>query len=80
MEPPKSVDDGLLPMAAAGKARLAATMTAAATCTVSGHPRRGCRMTRLLRFTMPPQGSMIVVAASVASVAVLNLKPGAIFS
>jgi hypothetical protein len=46
------VDDGLLPHAAASRARLPVTMMAAAVRILGGHGRDGRRMTRLLLFIM----------------------------
>jgi hypothetical protein len=56
------VDDGLPLHAAASRARLAVVMMATAVRAAGGHARR---MTRMLSFIMPPQGWVIVLAASV---------------
>jgi len=64
-EPRAPVDDGLaLLNAAAGRARLAVAMIAAAVRAVGVHARRGWRMTRMLWFIMPSSHWLIVSPAS----------------
>jgi hypothetical protein len=64
------------PHAAAGRARMAVAMTAAAVRVAGDHGRRDRHMTRVLSFITVPSGRLIVLAASVAAVPVLELKTG----
>jgi hypothetical protein len=59
------VDDGLPLHAAVSRATLAMAMMAAAVRAAGGHARHGQRMTRMRLFIVPPQGWVIVLAASV---------------
>src|SRR5271155_2673647 len=74
-EPPVTADDGLpLLNAAAGRARLAVAMMTANARAAGGDAHRSRRMARVLWSIMPSSGLEVVPSASVAAVAVLNLK------
>jgi hypothetical protein len=62
------------PKAAAGRARTAVAMTAAAVRVAGEHGRPRRQMTWVLSFITVPSGRLIVLAASVAAAPVLELK------
>jgi hypothetical protein len=64
------------PHAATDRARTAVAMTAAAVRVAGDHGRRGRHITRVLSFITVLSGRLIVFAASVAAVPVLELKTG----
>jgi hypothetical protein len=55
-EPPATVDEELLPNAAAGRAKAAVAIMAAAFRAVGGHARHGRRMTKILLLIVPSPG------------------------